>query len=393
MRQFICLLLFTITALSTHAQERISLGPREYARKDAPVYITLSKAHAVDRSWELQNVKTGKVFPAQLLNNVTLVFIPREQIAAGATPTFILRPAQRTGKPGVRIEKKENGLLITANNKPLFFYHTAEAMPPAGSPAYYKRSGFIHPLYTPAGAVVTDDFPAGHMHQHGIFMTWVNTTFRNQKVDFWNQHAQTGTVQHVEVMEIKEGPVFSRIRTKLHHISLAHGPVLEEIWNITIYPFADHFLFDLQSDQVNITKDTLYLNKYHYGGLAVRGSKEWNRHDSVHFRNEWKILTSEGKDNASANHTAARWVDASGKLNDKTGGVTVFGHPSNFRFPQTIRLHPDMPYWCFAPMVESAFTIDPGKNYRSAFRFFVHDGGVDTSIIEKVAMAFKDAPF
>ncbi|MGB8193049.1 MAG: DUF6807 family protein, partial [Chitinophagaceae bacterium] len=136
----------------------------------------------------------------------------------------------------------------------------------------------------------------------------------------------------------------------------------------------------------------LYLNKYHYGGLAVRGSKEWNRHDTPHFRNDWQILTSEGKNNASANHTPARWVDASGKVSDKTGGITVLGHPSNFRYPQAIRVHPDMPYWCFAPVVDGAFTLAPGANYKSAFRFFVHDGVADTTAIEKAEMNYKDAP-
>ena len=257
-------------------------------------------------------------------------------------------------------------------------------MPPADSPSYYRRSGFIHPLYSPNGSVLTDDFPAGHAHQHGVFMTWVNTTFRNQKLDFWNQHQKTGTVAHAEVISIEEGPVFTRIKTKLRHLSLVHGPVLEEVWTITVYPFASNFLFDLESEQVNITKDTLFLNQYHYGGLAFRGSREWNSHDTVHYRNPWQIITSEGKDNASANHSHARWVDASGKLNGQVSGATVFGHPANFRYPQAIRLHPDMPYWSYAPVVDGPFALAPGEPYKSRFRYFVHAGAVNAGIIESV---------
>jgi len=292
-------------------------------------------------------------------------------------------------KKPVEIRKNNKGLWVYVKGKPVLFYNTAVAMPPADSPAYYRRSGFIHPLLTPAGDTLTDDFPVGHAHQHGIFMTWVNTTFRNQKVDFWNQHAKTGTVEHVDVLETKEGPSSARIKTKLLHISLVHGPVLEEVWTLIIYPRDTAFMFSLESEQVNITTDTLFLNKYHYGGLAFRGSRQWNKHDSAHFNNEWKILTSEGKTNADANHTHARWVDASGQLNKGTGGVTVIGHPGNFRYPQAIRVHPDMPYWAFAPVVDDAFTLPPGKVFRSRFLYIVHNGHASTDFIEKAARNWR----
>ncbi|MGB8195042.1 MAG: DUF6807 family protein, partial [Chitinophagaceae bacterium] len=248
MKRCTLLLLLIIEAFALRSQEKLVVAAKDHARKDVPVYIKLSRPHAVDDFWELQDSKTGKLLPAQLLDQVTLVFIPREEIAAGATATYVLKPTQRMTTPPVRVEEQKNGLLVTVGTKPLLFYNTSEALPPAGSADYYRRSGFIHPLYSPGGAILTDDFPAGHMHQHGIFMTWVNTTFRNKPVDFWNQHSQTGTVQHVEVISIKEGPVFTRIRTHLRHISLVDGPVLEEAWDLTIYPFSDHFLYDLESE-------------------------------------------------------------------------------------------------------------------------------------------------
>lgn len=282
----------------------------------------------------------------------------------------------------VTIQRTEKGLWVHVKGKPVFFYHTDVAMPPAGSPLYYKRSGFIHPLLTPAGDTLTDDFPAGHAHQHGIFLAWVNTTFRNKKTDFWNQHQQTGTVEHVRVLETDEKRNYARIKTLLRHISLEFGPVIEETWTITVYPQDSAFMFDLVSEQVNITGDTLYLNKYHYGGMAFRGSRRWNSHDREHFSNSWQLVTSEGKTNAEANHTRARWVDASGRLANGTGGVTVIGHPSNFRYPQTIRVHPDMPYWVFAPVADDGFTLAPGQLYRSTFRYIVHNGTANPPAIE-----------
>ena len=335
-------------------------------------------------NYQLTNPKTGQMVPAQLADSATLVFIPAESMAAGTSTAFVLKRSTSRPKSGITVTKQDNGLLVKVKDKPLFFYHTKEATPPADSPSYYRRSGFIHPLYSPGGSVLTDDFPAGHAHQHGIFMTWVNTIFRGQKLDFWNQHQKTGTVAHAEVISIEEGPIFTRIKTKLRHISLVHGPVLEEVWTITVYPFANNFVFDLESEQVNITNDTLYLNQYHYGGLAFRGSREWNSHDTAHYQNPWQITTSEGKDNSNANHSHARWVDASGKLNGRVSGATVFGHPGNFRYPQAIRLHPDMPYWSYAPVVDGPFTLAPGKPYKSRFRYFVHVGILDADLGESI---------
>ncbi|HYC30228.1 MAG TPA: DUF6807 family protein, partial [Chitinophagaceae bacterium] len=305
----IFLVAFICCALSVTAQDIQITGHKN-------VITQVRRSWRASSGYELMNRNTGRVIPAQLLDRNTLVFIAEE-----GTNTYTIRRSKKKFSSGITVDKTDSGLLVKVQNKPLFFYHTKEAMPPADSPAYYRRSGFIHPLYSPNGSILTDDFPAGHAHQHGIFTAWVNTTFRNQHLDFWNQHQKTGTVAHVKILSIEEGPVFTRIKTKLHHISLTAGPVLEEIWTITVYPFTDNFLFDLESAQVNITSDTLFLNQYHYGGLAFRGSKEWNRHDTAHFRNDWQLITDEGQRNASANATHARWVDASGKLNGQISGV------------------------------------------------------------------------
>ncbi|HYF31325.1 MAG TPA: PmoA family protein [Chitinophagaceae bacterium] len=378
----IFILACAVQLVAQNTKFKVTAGNRDAV--NTLVYVSLKKALPPNKTsaYDVVDDKTGARYPAQFSDGSTLVFKLTGMLPAGKTNTYTIKPADTKLKAGARIEPKKDGMLITVNNRPVFFYNTAVKNPPAGSPDYYRRSGFIHPLYSPDGSVLTDDFPAGHMHQHGIFLTWVNTTFRGEMVDFWNQHKNTGTVEHVEVLGIEEGPVFSRLKTKLRHISLKHGPVLEEVWTITIYNFADHYMFDLASEQVNITADTLYINKYQYGGLAFRGSREWNRHDSVHFRNLWQVLTSEGKDTADANHTKARWVDASGKVNGKLNGVTILADVGNFRYPQSIRVHPDMPYWCFAPMVDGAFALVPGGLYKSRYRFVVHAGQPDVKGIE-----------
>ena len=375
----IFIILQVLFYLQTPAQVRFKITSADI---QSPVFVQLKKPLPVAGRYELLNESTKKTIAAQLLDSLTIVFMP-EKIQPGKNISYTLRPSSGAVKPPpVTVEKLEKGLLVKVENKPLFFYHTKEAIPPPDSPSYYRRSGFIHPLYSPSGKILTDDFPVGHAHQHGIFFSWTSTTFKQSSVDFWNPHQKKGTVEHIDVVEVTEGPVATRIKTSLRYVSFQHGEVLREIWTLTIYPVLDHYIFDLESQQQNITVDTLYLNKYHYGGMAFRGSSQFNSHDAKNFKDNWNVLTSEGIKDSSANATRARWVDISGRIDNSVAGATVFNHPQNFRYPQSIRVHPQMPYWSYAPVVDSGFVIPPGGYYRSKFRYFVHDGQVSPQLIE-----------
>jgi Methane oxygenase PmoA len=378
-----------------HSQQSflINFNAGKYQRDSTPVWVHLPSPAPAAKSWILIDQKTKRKIPAQLIDSITLVFIPKEKIPAGTKRTWLLTTVSSLQlKKPVKIQVQKDGLLVKVNNKPLLLYHTKEAMPPPDSPLYFRRSGFIHPLYSPSGKILTDDFPVAHIHQHGIFMTWPNTLFRKELLDFWNQQLQTGTVEHVEILKITQGSVVSQLRLKLRHKSLKYGEVISEIWTLTIYPFTEHFLFDLESEQVNTTTDTLFVNTNHYGGLAFRGSKQWNPDDTVNFKKPWQILTSEGIKDTLANATHARWVDASGEVDGEMNGVTIFNHSSNFRYPQGLRVHPSMPYWAYAPAVDGTFTLNPGVAYHSRFRYLVHRGKPDTNLIEKLRRDWEEPP-
>jgi hypothetical protein len=66
--------------------------------------------------------------------------------------------------------------------------------------------------------------------------------------------------------------------------------------------------------------------------------------------------------------------------------------PANFRFPQPVRLHPWIPYFCYAPSVPDSFTIEPGKPYVSRYRFCVHDGKPDAQLLERLWRDYADPP-
>lgn len=362
--------LLCVCAGYTQQPFSVELPAATYDRVDIPVRILLHYPLQHGAYYQLKQHGTRNTTLARS-DGDHLVFIPALSIPAGKKITYTVTRFTKPIAEVVKFRTTDNGIRATVKGKPVFVYQTATAMPPPDSPRYYRRSGFIHPLYTPGGAMLTDDFPAGHVHQHALFMAWANTMFRGKKIDFWNQHLQTGTVEHVKVLEAIPGAVYGKLRIQLRHLGFEFGTILEETWNITVYPLRNDFLFDIESEQKNSTSDTLFLLQYIYGGMAMRGSKFWNKHAAEYKGDSMQLVTSEGVEKAAANHTRARYVIMNGKIQNVTVGVTVFDHRDNFRYPQSIRVHPEMPYWVYTPVFDGKFEIKPSEVYRSKYRYFV----------------------
>ena len=81
-----------------------------------------------------------------------------------------------------------------------------------------------------------------------------------------------------------------------------------------------------------------------------------------------------------------------GNVDGQAVGVAMMGHPDNFRFPQPVRIHPTMPYFCFMPGVLGAFDIGKEKVYESNYRFMVFDGEPNAEKIEKAWQEYEQGP-
>jgi hypothetical protein len=145
-------------------------------------------------------------------------------------------------------------------------------------------------------------------------------------------------------------------------------------------------LFDWQSTQTCASDSPLVLPQYHYGGLGLRGHRQWDG------KNNSQFLTSEGKDRANGNGTPARWFSLSGKVDGKPAYVAVLCAPDNFRAPQPVRLHPSEPFACYAPQTNGAMRIEPGKPYVMRYRFVVADGQPDKAELERLWNDYAKPP-
>lgn len=278
---------------------------------------------------------------------------------------------------------KEDGITIQIqfDGQTILNYFTATQLAPDTLAEYYKRSGFIHPLKTLTGKTLTDGFPFDHAHQHGIFNAWTKTTFRGTEIDFWNQQDQLGTVRHKRVIDIK--PSIPSFQVELEHLAYVDNDtviVLEEIWDISATLKNNYYVFDLTSTQTCVSEDSLILDKYLYGGLAFRGSADWNvenNYDSLCY-----FTTSDKLNQVEGNHTRPKWASIYGQINNGLAGIAIIQHPSNLRYPSHIRVHSTMPYFCFNPTVDSDFVFNSGMALTSKYRFVIFDGELDTELIE-----------
>ena len=266
-------------------------------------------------------------------------------------------------------------LTLTANGRPIAVYNAGFVPSPDPAQPWFGRSGFVHPVFTPAGRVVTDGFPADHLHQHGLMFAWTRGVFEGEPVDFWNSARQEGRVEHVKTLRHTD----DAIEVQLQHVMTRHGEdrvVLRETWQLTSVPHATMHVFDLVSTQVCATEQPLEVREYHYGGMCVRGPLHWNSGDVM--------LTSEGKGQQDGNHSRPRWVALRGDVDGQACGLAAFSHPGNFRSPQPVRLNPRLPYFCFAPLVLGDFAITPSMPFVSRYRFAAFDGEPQPDALEAV---------
>lgn len=322
-----------------------------------------------------------------------LVFIaPRPIPQANAwkiTLTPINEPVDAASP--LQCEKLDDAVRISRTGQEVLRYRTRVARPPESIDEIYSRSGFIDPLRTPQGRCVTEAFPADHPHQHGVFCAWVRTKYDGREIDFWNQKAGTGNVEHVSVDRIDNGPVFVGFVATLHHVDLLASegpqPILEESWTWRVYNVGeDSVLADIELVQQCVADKPLEVQEYHYGGMAIRGNSEWLGQPEHDF------LTSEGRSRADGNHTRPDWVRMHGKLDGELCSVTIFNHPGNFRSPQPVRLNPVKPYFVFAPEVLGAFTISAEQPYRARYRYLLQDDLTDPEILNAHWQRFAASP-
>jgi len=383
----------------------VDVGKHE--RGETPVSATLPKGVAATGELRLVETTAGKQaeVPCQTekTDPPTLWWVLTGTTPAGAKRTFQLlpgKPAAKAGRVEARKGEEATELVVVGADgkdagKVLRYYH-APLAPPEGVSAKFARSAFIHPAFSPSGAVLTCNFPRDHYHHKGLWNPWTKTQFRGQTVDFWNLGAGKATVRFKEYASLDSGPVFGGFVARHEHVVFPgkgeEVVALHETWQVRAWnvggPQRGFWLWDIGFTQRCATDDPLIVKKYSYGGMGWRGAEPWQGQAAYG-------LTSEGKTRKDGNGTRARWCALGGTADGKTAGGVLMTHPGNFLFPEPMRVWPTGMKGVFVSFTAAQlgeFHIEPGKDYVWRYRFCGHDGKVDPALADRLWADFGEPP-
>ena len=305
----------------------------------------------------------------------------------------------RSGNPaGIIADMGDGALTIRCGSRPLLRYNYRTVYPPPGVDTAYKRSAFIHPLWSPHGQELTRIQPPDHYHHYGIWNPWTHTLFENDTVDFWNLKDRKGTVRFAKFISVSSGPVFAEFEALHEHVVFkkdgTEKVALRERQKWRVWrpdSMADYYIADMESRLSCASESPLLLLAYRYGGLGWRTTALWDSANSM-------VLTSEGNDRRTADGSKARWCIVQGALNDDYGGAVMLSFPANYNYPEPLRIWPensnhrgDM-FANFDPTKDKDWLLEPGKTYTLKYRLVVFNGKFNKEQAERAWSYFATPP-
>lgn len=399
MTGIVCLFVACIGSGAIAATITVDAGGAD--RIDTPVWIGLDALGGVDadRGVRLTEITADgrRRVPAQVDATAgRLCWILEGKTPAGTKRTYEASAGRARGRGpgGVEIVQDDKVLDVQVGGTKVVRFNHAIVPPPAGQDPLFERGAFIHPLWSPAGAVLTNIHPADHIHHMGLWMPWTTTRFEGRGVDFWNLKSGQGTVRFVKFAGTTQGPVFGGFRSIQEHVDLkAPGGAkvaLNEEWDVRVWNTggADRgfWVVDFVSTQECASASPLELPAYRYGGFGFRATAEWKQGVADY-------LTSEGKSRKDGHGTRARWCIAYGPTSKGDTGIVFMSHPSNHEYPEPMRLWPsgDIFFnWC--PVQEKDWVLEPGKKYVFNYRMYVYDGKMTAEQAERCWQDFGNPP-
>lgn len=381
---FVALILLQAECVTAQQEYQVSVSAGGFDRLETVTSFTLPDD--VEPGVYTLRDQSGQEVPLQVDKQNRGWFII-DRLEAGSTATYSLDTSSLhsgNNSSGIAYAVDDRKIRFESNgNEVLSFYHEDNELPD-GMDEVYRRGGYIHPVFSPGGTQLTNQLdPKVHTHHYGIWAAWTHTEFQGRTPDFWNIQDRTAEVVRGDSLDqLWQGPVQGGLQAKNYYVDISgEAPVvaLNEQWDVKIYNTdADYYIFDVTLTHTTNTMQPLVLPEYRYGGMGFRGHQQWDNPENVTF------LTSAGHDRSTGNETRARWSHMGGTVDGSTAGIAVLGHPDNFRAPQPVRIHPDTPYFVYAPMQLGEMSIEPGEPYTMRYRYITYDGEPDPELLDRL---------
>jgi hypothetical protein len=268
-----------------------------------------------------------------------------------------------------------NGILtITDSRTPVLTYRFGDQLK-EGVDARFARSCYIHPLYSLDGRELTADFPADHVHHHGIFWGWPVVRVRGVTTSNWEVGSLPLRQRFVRWLKrgVEDGLAVLSVENswKLGDAEI----VAQEIVTLRVHP----------ADSAGRAID-IELRVTGVGGpLELQGTPDQNKgYGGLCFRSSSllkgaRMTTDKGELKEDIVNAQFLWADIS---TDELG-VAIFAAPG----------HPGAPVrWLirnsYAGIINPSWpglkpvTLSPGQPLQLRYRVYIHRGGAAGKVAE-----------
>ena len=370
---------------------------------EVPVSVNLDQVSFVhDSSLALIEVSGQKRTPVRFqvtqAKNRMLHWIITTAGSSSKKRVFELMKSEPSGFENMNAIVNDGSLTIQSGNQNLLRYWYKTVYPPAGVDTAYKRSGFIHPLWTPHGQELTRIQAPDHYHHYGIWNPWTHVFFEGDTVDFWNIRGRKGTVRFGKFAAVTSGPVYAEFKALHEHVAFKKDKTekvaLNEVQTVRVYKpqeNQDYYLVDITIEMTCASESPFLIVEYRYAGLGWRATEKWNKDNS-------EVLTSEGKSRKEADGSTGKWFIVQGALDNDYGGAVMMSYPSNYNHPEPMRIWPENSnrvgemFAMFAPTKNTNWMLRPGKTYSLNYRFVVFNGKFTKEKAESAWQHFAHQP-
>ncbi len=279
-----------------------------------------------------------------------------------------------------------DSLTVSAGAAPVLRYLTGK-LPAGERPPSVEGTCFTHPVYTPAGDVVTDLAPQDHPHHRGVFCAWVQVE-GSLAGDWWGWGAKAPKEHRLVVNRARKAKAEGgRVTLALENEWLAElRTVLEERLEIRAARAEAGYVLDYRYRFTIPTDEPVTLGQNPFGGFCYRARP---RGELVVTGPAGPVSLPDSVFNRpETNWAASAWYDFTYRQPDgRVSGVAVFDHPDNPRSTwHAVRgIHMLNP--CI--VAGGPLTIAPGQALQLRYRLLAHDGPADPAVLDRVAASFR----
>lgn len=156
-------------------------------------------------------------------NGPKIWWMIQKKLPVGSNREYILRslpPIENKKNNEIEVINDDGNLIVKSKGKNVLQCNYNEAPLPDGVSTLYDRAGYIHPLWSPSGEVLTRIQPPDHYHHVCIWNPWTHTEFKGKVVDFWNLNKAEGTVRPAMITSVTSSNIFGGFKVIHDHVDL-----------------------------------------------------------------------------------------------------------------------------------------------------------------------------